>query len=140
MKLKELQNKLVDECFNDNSYHIGDHWKFKSEVYVLANTYGTWDIFYSENGNDTAPMKSFLEVEDACEYFYKFLNSKKETKSHILTTDENKEIIDNIIYLLNQNGVEAELITIPILLNKNQYKIIVFGKDFIKAKQIIDYL
>ena len=138
MTIEELKKKLIDECFNENSYHIGDHWKFKADVFVLANPYGTWDIFYSdEKGNDHPYFKSFIELEDACEYFYYFLNSEKFTKAHLLETFETKDEADNLMAKLISNGINSELSTQPKTFNTKQYKIIVFGKDIIKAKNYL---
>jgi hypothetical protein len=130
MPIEELKKKLIDEYFNENRYHIGDHWKFKADVYVLANPYGTWDIFYSdERGNDQPYIKSFIEIEDACEYFYYFLNSDKFTKAHLLETFDTKDKADNLIAKLISGGINAELSIQP-----KMFKVLVFGKDIIKAK------
>jgi hypothetical protein len=135
MTIEELKRKLIDECFNDNRYHIGDHWKFKADVFVLANPYGTWDIFYSdENGNDQPYFKSFVEIEDACDYFYYFLNSNKYVKAHLLETFETRDEADNLMAKLISEGINSELSIEPKMFNKKQYKIIVFGKDINKAK------
>ncbi|MDP3150098.1 MAG: hypothetical protein Q8N83_13330 [Ignavibacteria bacterium] len=118
MTIENLRKRLIEECFNEDYYHIGDHWKFKSDVYVLANPYGTWDIFYSERGNDNPSIKSFIELEDACEYFYQFLNSDKHLKAHTLETFESKDEADNIISKLIANGIHPELSSIPIMFIK----------------------
>jgi hypothetical protein len=138
MTIEELKKKLIDECFNDNRYHIGDHWKFKADVFVLANPYGTWDIFYSdEKGNDQPYFKSFVEIKDACDYFYNFLNSNKYTKAHLLQTFETKDKADKFMANLNSNGINSELSLQPKTFNTKQYKIIVFGKDIVKAKNYL---
>ena len=138
MTLEELKKKLSDECFDESRYHIGDHWKFKADVFVLANPNGTWDIFHSdEKGNDQPYFRSFIELEDACEYFYNFLNSNKYTKAHLLKTLETKDEAEDLMTKLLSDGINSELSIQPILFNKKQYKIIVFGKDIVKAKKYL---
>lgn len=137
MTIEDLKKRLIDECFNESHYHIGNNWKFKSDVYVLANSYGTWDVFYSERGNDSPYIKSFIDLEDACEYFYKFLNSNKYLKAHTLETFESKDKADNLLTKLIANGLHPELSSIPINFNKSQHRIIVFGNEIIKAREII---
>ena len=138
MTIEELKKKLIDECFDENRYHIGDHWKFKADVFVLANPYGTWDIFYSdEKGNNQPYLKSFVELEVACDYFYNFLNSNKHTKAHLLKSFETKNEAEDLMAKLVSDGIHSELSIQPLMFNKEQYKIIVFGKDIVKAKNYI---
>jgi len=138
MTIEELKERLIDECFDENRYHVGDHWKLKADVFVLANPYGTWDIFYSdEKGNDQPYLKSFVELEEACEYFYNFLNSNKNTKAHLLKTFETKDEAEKLMAKLVSDGINYELSVQPLTFNKKQYKIIVFGKDIVKAKNYL---
>jgi hypothetical protein len=138
MTIEVLKKKLIDEYSNENRYHIGDHWKFKADVFVLANPYGTWDIFFSdEKGNDQPYLKSFVELEEACEYFYNFLNTNKYTKAHLLKTFETKDEAEDLIVKLVADGINSELSIQPLTFNKKQYTIIVFGKDIVKAKNYL---
>jgi len=54
-----------------------------------------------------------------------------------LKSFETKNEAEDLMAKLVSDGIHSELSIQPLMFNKEQYKIIVFGKDIVKAKNYI---
>jgi hypothetical protein len=77
MNVQELHAALRKENIRDDAYDLrGGHL---SETYTLGESYGTWFVYYSERGLETA-RKEFATETEACEYFLKLLRKDRTTR------------------------------------------------------------
>ncbi|MGB8956755.1 MAG: hypothetical protein WCC10_15375 [Tumebacillaceae bacterium] len=72
MNSKELESNLTAVDIPKESYSLSGG--LFNEVYCLGQAGAQWEVYYSERGNKTS-LKIFLNEEDACQYFYRWVTS-----------------------------------------------------------------
>ncbi len=66
MNTCDLEPRLLAEGCNKGQFAIGHR---AHDAFCLVNHGGTWDVFYSERGQDSTPIFSSRSEQEACDFF-----------------------------------------------------------------------
>lgn len=134
MNIEELKGRLIEEGCSSSNYSIGYR---DSDVYCLMNWNGIWRIFYTERGQDHAPIFESTSEEAACEFFFDYI-TKKFRHDHLVGFFISEENANALTEKLAQNGITSHQDKIPhggwI---DPRYRVFVVGKDIFKAKEFL---
>ena len=70
MNIEELKNLLDEKGISPNRYSLNGG--LENDTLCIEKVFCKWVVYYTERGNKYNE-KSFLNENDACEYFYKLL-------------------------------------------------------------------
>jgi hypothetical protein len=136
MTLKELENMLIAERYNSQSYCIGSGWPRLGDGFAVDKGKTKFEFFYVERGHKS-PMKEFDTEEEAADFAYEFLSNEKWTRSHNVGFYSSKEEAERRMSVLREAGIEYFNDVIPYGgPNDPRYRIFVFGKDIDRVKEL----
>ena len=139
MNLKELSDFLQNECYQEQTYHIGSGWKVCADAYCLEQTNYGHEIFYVERGERGKAIQNFTNEDEACRAFIKLLNQQQFSKAHCIGNFTLKEEADAIAEQLISTGITLHRDAIPYSSSVDlRYRVFVFGRDKIRAQEIIN--
>ena len=139
MNLKELSDFLQNECYQEHAYHIGSGWNACGDAYCLEQTNSRYEIFYVERGQRGKTIQSFTNEDEVCRKFVGLLNQERFSKAHCIGFFTLKKEADSTAEQLACAGITVHRDTIPYSSSDDfRYRVFVFGRDKIRAKEIIN--
>lgn len=134
--LKDLQLYMDSECFNDYTYSIGKKPTNLFEGNVLNFDGQKYVYYYTERGKKRI-IKEFTSKLDACRFVFEELRNSKTGRQHCIGLTKTKLKIEELCNLLNERSIKYEMDSIPYS-GKNDlwYRIFIFGRDILKAKDL----
>jgi len=135
MNIRQLGHRLVEEGCSATNYSIGYRG---SDVFCLLNQNGTWRVFYTERGQDDAPIFESKNEEEACEFYFEYI-AKQIRHDHMVGFFHSEEYAKALSAKLDQSGIQSQRDKIPYgVWADPRYRVFVVGKDIFKAREILD--
>src|SRR5688500_12651875 len=88
--IKQIQEWMQEECFNDYSYFIGEERPIGFEGFGLRYEERKYIFFYTERGQRDA-LKEFTTEAEACEFVYLQMKNDKVARSHMIGFVKSKD-------------------------------------------------
>lgn len=135
MDIQELEQRLVQEGCNPNSYAIGCTG-LASDAYCLTHDGEEWSVYYTERGQHQAPVfKSHIE-DDACQFFFRHMMGLRH--NHCVGFFRSEARAQSLLNKLMQHGLNAHQDKIPYGGPLDpRYRVFVVGKAIFKAKELL---
>jgi hypothetical protein len=134
VNIEELKHRLVQEGCSPSNYSIGYR---DSDVYCLMNQDSFWRVFYTERGQDHAPIFESTSEDAACEFFFDYItqNFRHDHLVGFFVSENNAKALTE---KLAQNGIQSHQGKIPYGgWADPRYRVFVVGKDIFKAKKLL---
>ena len=134
MNIEELIHRLIEEGCSTAIYSIGYR---DSAVYCLMKEAGFWRVFYTERGQDHAPIFESTSEEAACGFFFDYI-TKKFRHDHLVGFFASEENAKALTEKLARNGIQSHQDKIPHGgWVDPRYRVFVVGKDIFKARKVL---
>ncbi|MBE9140493.1 SPOR domain-containing protein [Nodosilinea sp. LEGE 07088] len=72
MTIDDLSRRLADQGCNPALYAIGDRGT-ASDAFCLTHNGTQWQVYYTERGQDSAPIYASTSESQACQYFFRHI-------------------------------------------------------------------
>jgi len=132
MNSSQLIEKLLAEGCSKSNFTVNGHG---SDVYCLNRKDGVWAVFYTERGQDSAPIFVSESEKEACEFFYNYI--MKMEHWHIVGFFKKEGDAKALEAKLASIGVKAIRNDIPAYKQRNdpRFRVFVVGKDIFKVRE-----
>ncbi|WP_343583426.1 hypothetical protein [Herbaspirillum sp.] len=110
MNIRELEQRLHQEGCNGANYAIGERGT-ASDAFCLTNNGTQWMVYYTERGQDTAPIYASGSEHQACEFFFAHIMAMRH--DHCVGFYKNKGNAEALMDRLNVLNIDAWLDEIP---------------------------
>lgn len=135
MNIHELDQRLAEEGCNPSFYSVGSRGG-ASDAFCLTRNNGKWRVFYTERGQDHAPIFETHSEEDACRFFFRHIMAMRH--DHCVGFFRSEQQAKALGAKLEQHGLNPHRDKIPYGGPRDpRYRVFVTGKAIFKAKEIL---
>jgi hypothetical protein len=134
VNIQELEQRLFEEGCNSSLYAIGARGG-ASDAFCLAHDGEKWCIYYTERGQDDAPIFVSNDENDVCQFFFQKIMSMRH--SHCVGFFRSQERAKCLCKDLEQQGLNASTDKIPYHVDEPRYRVFVVGKDIFQARELL---
>jgi hypothetical protein len=134
MNVQELKQRLFEEGCNSSVYAIGARGD-ASDAFCLAHDGENWRVYYTERGQDDAPVFVSEDEDDACQFFFQKIMSMRH--NHCVGFFRSQERAKSLCNDLEQQGLNAYSDKIPYDVDEPRYRVFVVGKAIFKARALL---
>ncbi len=136
MNIRELEEWMKSECFNETSYSIGGK-PAPFEGFVLNPKGDIFEWYYTERGIIKV-LETFDDEEKACQYAFEQMKNDKSARTHLIAGFESEDLMDELCQELEKREIEFQVGKINYD-NKNfRYYVHAIGCDYKKAEDLKD--
>jgi hypothetical protein len=136
MNTRELARRLSEEGCNPSLYAIGSRGG-ASDAFCLTHTGTQWQVYYTERGQDSAPIFASDSESQACEFFLEHIMSMRH--DHCVGFFKSKSSAEALQTKLQALGVSSWNDRIPYGgPNDPRFRVFVTGKAIFPAKAALD--
>ena len=139
MNLKELSAHLQFECYQPNSYHIGSNWSGCGDSYCIDRVGEMYEVFYVERGQRNEATHRCVTEAEACSAILAELDRDRFSRAHCVGLFSAESEANVLAQQLGSAGIRVHrdsfLFSSP---SDFRYRIFVFGRDKIRAEEVID--
>lgn len=140
MNFQELSAHLQRECYQPSVYHVGSGWGACGDTYCIERVGGQFEIFYVERGQCGEAIHRCESESAACEAFLAVLDRERFSRAHCVGFFTTKSEADRLSERFATAGIAVHRDAIPYSSTTDmRYRIFVFGRDKIRAQEIIDH-
>ncbi len=132
--IKQLDKWMTDNCYNDNSYAIGD--RIINEGCGL-DEFGSLFVWYYTDRGKRENLDYFRTEQEAVEFAFKKITADKYAKSHRIGFIKDRNEVAELLAELANRNIEFWKEEIPIL-RERRTRIYVYGCDMLKVKDLQD--
>jgi len=138
MNLQQLAEHLRSECYQPAHYHIGLGWGACGDTFCIDKIDGQFEIFYVERGQRGKPIQRIEDETTACKAFLAVLDCEPFARANCIGSFVVKSEADDLARRLDSQGIKVHRDEVPYSsLTDIRYRIFVFGRDQIRAKNIL---
>jgi len=135
MNIRELEQRLIEEGCNPNSYTVGSRGS-ALDAYCLTHDGQEWQIYYTERGTDGVPEFTSSDEEEACEYFFNFI--MKFRHDHCVGFFRSESNANVMQEKLHNHGLHPFQDKIPYGgWSDPRFRVFVSGREIFKAREIL---
>lgn len=139
MNLQELSTHL-QERYSPGVYHVGSDWGACGDTYCIERIGGQFEIFYVERGQRGKTIQQVESESEACAAFLAVLGRERVSRTHCVGFFTTKSDADTLAERLVSAGIGIHRDAISYSSSSDmRYRIFVFGRDKIRAKEIIEH-
>jgi hypothetical protein len=140
MNLQELSAHLRQECYSPDVYHVGSGWEACGDTFCIERVGGKFEIFYVERGQRGQTIQQVESESEACAAFLTVLDRERFSRAHCVGFFTTKSDADTLAERLVSAGIGVHRDAIPYSSSSDmRYRIFVFGRDKIRAQEIIEH-
>ncbi len=134
MNTRQLREKLLAEGCNPSNFAIKNRG---NDVYCLDQTDGNWIVFYTERGQDSAPIFESASEEEACQFFYDYI--MKMEHWHLVGFFKEEAAAKTLEAKLASIGVKSIRNDIPAYMHRDdpRYRVFVVEKDIFRVREVL---
>jgi hypothetical protein len=115
------------------------NWGACGDTYCIEQIGGKFEIFYVERGQRGKTIQQIESETAACETFIAILNRERFSRGHCVGFFTVKSAAGALAERLTSLGIGIHRDAIPYSSSTDlRYKVFVFGRDKIRAQEIID--
>lgn len=133
MNIRELEEWMKSECFNETSYSIGGK-PAPFEGFVLNPKGDFFEWYYTERGIIEI-IETFDNEEKACLFAFEQMKNDKTARSHLVGFFKSEKFQKEMCQELETRNIEFKTDKIPYDIDSLRYRIFVFGCDY---KKVVD--
>ena len=134
--IKELQNWMKKECYNDFTFFFGDKQPFGYEGEGLIINEQNFNYIFTERGKINV-LESFKTESEACQFVFEKIKNNKTAKAHVVGYFKSEKAKDLLCEALLKKKIEFEFDKIPYGgIHDPRYRVFVFGCDVNQAKTL----
>jgi len=135
MNIHELESRLIEEGCNPGNYAIGSTW-MASDAYCLTHNGHEWQVYYTERGQNAAPIYTSKNEPEACEYFFNFI--MKFRQDHCVGNFISESAANELQAKLASHGLHPFRDKIPYpVVRKPLHRVWVSGKEIFAVQNIL---
>ncbi|MBO2011436.1 hypothetical protein [Hymenobacter negativus] len=135
MTTAELSRRLLAEGCNPSNYAINTR---SYDGFCLMQQGQQWTVFYSERGDDQAPVFTSIDEAVACQYFFDFV--MKMEHRHLVGVLRSEPAAQALRARLESQGIATHAYRLHYAQNDYRQVISVVGKDVFRARALLGKL
>lgn len=138
MNLQELSAYLQYECYQPDGYHVGPGWSNCGDAYCIDKIGSQYEVFYVECGERRNAFYCGDSESVACDTFLSFLNREHFSRAHCVGSFIEKSEAEALVERLASLGIRVHRDIITYSNSADfRYRVFVFGRDKIRAQEVI---
>jgi hypothetical protein len=135
VNIQELEARLFQEGCNPSLYAVGAR-KDASDAYCLSFGDGEWRVYYTERGQDDAPIFTSESEEEACRFFFRHIMNLRHR--HCVGIFRSQERAQSLCHKLEQSGLLPFSDKIPYGgFDDPRFRVFVVGKAIFRARELL---